>query len=234
MVVPTLAAPSPNENPVTADAGLDQTVQDKAKPGVEEVVLNGSQSSGNIVSYEWFDENGQQIATGMIATANLEVGPHTITLRVTDDQYPSEDEVKIEVIGKNGVKPPDTGTTGNEPPTAMGVHSIDWTAKKNLDITVNIRRDSNGDVKLDGGDEPVSEARVTLTYDLNNDGEFDALESGNIGIFEGDTDASGNFKVKLIKVPAGLYQAEIEALTRIPHFWDKKLDNGNPSEPFTM
>lgn len=117
MVVPTLAAPPPSEPPV-ADAGSDQTIQDKGKPGVEEVVLDGSQSSGNIVSYEWF-ENGLQIATGMRATLDLSVGPHTIMLHVIDDQNASsDDQVNIEVMAKNGDS--SGGTTGNDPPANPG------------------------------------------------------------------------------------------------------------------
>lgn len=233
MVVPTLT-PEPNQTPV-ANAGADQTVSDKGKPGVEKVTLTGSESydpDGTIVSYQWL-EDGAQIATGETATVNLAVGSHTITLRVTDDQWASnENQVTIQVMNKNGDLPDDGGSGGSSTP--MGVYAIDWSAKKNLDVKVNIRRDSNGVNGLDNGDEPVSEARVTLvlTYDLNNDGVFNCSGPDNCWTFSARTDNAGNFKVKLLQAPAGSYQAEITVLTHDVDLWDKTLDLENP-ETFT-
>ncbi|MEE9463979.1 MAG: S8 family serine peptidase, partial [Candidatus Neomarinimicrobiota bacterium] len=148
MVVPTLT-PDSNQTPV-ADAGADQTVSDKGKPGAEKVTLTGSGSydpDGTIVSHQWL-EDGAQIATGETATVNLAVGSHTVTLRVTDDQLASsENQVTIQVMNKNGDLPDDGGSGGS--PTSMGVYTIEWSAKKNLDARVNIRRDSNGNNRLD-------------------------------------------------------------------------------------
>ena len=121
MVVPTLADPPPNVGPI-ADAGLDQTVQDSGKPGVEEVTLDGSGSSdpdGYIVSYEWRNESGDTIATGERVTLDLPVGQHTISLRVTDDQNSSSTaQVEIDIVGKKGDQTGDT--TGNSPPKGSG------------------------------------------------------------------------------------------------------------------
>ena len=105
MVVPTFAPPEPNQAPV-ANAGPDQTISDKAKPG-ETVTLDGSASfdpDGVIVSYQWL-ENGQQIATGSTTTLSLPTGAHTITLRVTDDQgASSEDQLTLQIIKSGGGK----------------------------------------------------------------------------------------------------------------------------------
>ncbi len=238
MVVPTLAV-DPNQTPV-ANAGADQTVTDKAKPGVEPVTLDGSQSfdpDGTIVSYQWLD-GGSQIATGETATVNLSVGTHTITLRVTDDQLASStDQVIIQINDKNGDSSDDGsggGSGGGGSPTAMGVYAMSWSAKRNLDITVNIRRDSNGDIGLDNSDETVSEAQVTLvvTYDSNGDGTFNCSGLDLCWTLAGPTDSSGNLKAKLVQAPAGTYQAKVTGLTHNVDQWDQTLDLENP-ETFT-
>ncbi len=70
----------------TADAGSDQTVIDTNGDGLEIIELDGSGSSdpdGTIATYTW-SENGIELATGVQATVNLDVGAHLITLEVTD------------------------------------------------------------------------------------------------------------------------------------------------------
>ena len=225
MVVPTLTI-DPNQVPV-ADAGTDQTVADTGKPGMEKITLTGSGSydpDGSIISYQWL-EDGIQIATGATATVNLPVGLHTITLRVTDDKLASStDQVTVQITKKSGDAP------GGGTPTAMGVYAIDWFAKNNLDARVNVRRDSNGSNGLDNGDAPVSGARVTLviTYDSNADGIFDCSGIDNCWTFVGDTDSSGNLRVKLLQAPAGNYQGRVAALTHSVDYWDQTLDRENP------
>lgn len=106
MVVPTFPSPPPPNQAPIANAGADQTISDKGKPG-ETVTLDGSASfdpDGVIVSYQWL-ENGQQIATGSTATPSLPTGTHTITLRVTDDQgASSEDQLTVQIIKSGGGK----------------------------------------------------------------------------------------------------------------------------------
>jgi hypothetical protein len=228
MVIPTLATGS-NESPI-ADAGPDQTVHDQGKPGVELVTLDGSESTdpdGTIVSFQWL-EGGEQIATGMETTVNLAVGSHTLTLRVTDDRGASaEDEVVIQVLDKRGGLPDEGGASG--PPTAMGVYAIDWAAKNNLDLTVEIRCDSDENEELSGGDDPVSGASVALvlTHDSDGDSGFDC-STDNCWTFEGNTDDSGRFRAKLPRAAAGAYQAEVIALTHETHIWQTTLDKENP------
>jgi hypothetical protein len=112
----------------------------------------------------------------------------------------------------------------------MGVYAMNWSARNNLDVTVNIRRDSNESGGLNEGDEPVSEAIVTLvlTYDSNKDGNFNCSEGDSCWTLEGRTDDSGNFRAKLPRAPAGNYQAEITALTHEIHLWEPTLDLENP------
>jgi thermitase len=216
MVIPTLA-PEENLAPL-ADAGEDQIVPDKAKPGEERVTLDGSRSSdpdGEIISYEWMIEGSSSpIATGETVTLKLPVGSHTITLVVTDDDYAtSEDQVTIEITSKNS-DPPDDGDS-SAVPTAMGVYNMIWSAKNNLDLTVNIRRDSNGGGTLDPNDEPVSGATIELSLTL---GEYELFQDS--WLFQGLTDASGNFRVKVPKAPAGSYRAQVTALKHDIHFQD--------------
>lgn len=105
MVVPTLT-PAPNTAPV-AEAGPDQSVYVKGKAGAATVTLDGSGShdpDGTLISYEWLLDN-ELIATGRTVSVALEIGRHTITLRVTDDdQASSEDQVGVEVSKRGGKK----------------------------------------------------------------------------------------------------------------------------------
>ncbi len=105
MVVPTLT-PAPNVAPV-ADAGPDQTVNVKGQAEAATVRLDASGShdpDGTLVSYQWL-QDGVQIATGVTAAVSLEIGAHTITLRVTDDdQASSEDQTTVEVARRGGKK----------------------------------------------------------------------------------------------------------------------------------
>jgi len=75
-----------NHNP-SANAGSDQTVLDAGGNGNESVTLDGSASSdsdGTIESYEW-SEGSAVIGAGSNLAVSLNVGAHTITLKVTDD-----------------------------------------------------------------------------------------------------------------------------------------------------
>ena len=93
-----------NDAPV-ADAGSDQTVTDSDDSGSESVTLDGSGSSdsdGSISSYEW-SKDGSQIATGETPTVDLDVGSHTITLTVTDDEGATDnDDLVITVEAASG------------------------------------------------------------------------------------------------------------------------------------
>jgi hypothetical protein len=78
--------PPPDNQPPVADAGPDQTATADSD-GVASVLLDGTASfdpDGEISGYGWY-ENGVQIASAFGAGVPLNVGVHTITLKVTDN-----------------------------------------------------------------------------------------------------------------------------------------------------
>lgn len=88
----------PNASPI-ANAGIDQTLIDEDMNGSQIVHLSavGSHDDVVIVDYVWH-ENGVQIASGIAPQISLEVGTHTITLTVTDDDSATHtDQVIITV-----------------------------------------------------------------------------------------------------------------------------------------
>ena len=90
-----------------ANAGADQNVTDTGMDGSETIKLDGSASfdlNGNIVSYEWY-ENNSLIATGVNQLVDFNVGVHTVTLRVTDnDANIASDTVQINVGSNSAFK----------------------------------------------------------------------------------------------------------------------------------
>lgn len=104
MVVPASLPPDTNQSPV-ANAGPDQTVQDRGKPGEEAVTLDGSGSydpDGTITSYQWFEGN-VRIASGVTPTVLLAPGTHAVTLQVSDNGAATHtDAVVIDVLAKSG------------------------------------------------------------------------------------------------------------------------------------
>jgi hypothetical protein len=77
---------SPNQAPI-ANAGADQTVTDLDNTGIESVTLNGNASTdpdGTITGFAW-SEGGLALGTGAILSHGFAVGPHTVTLTVTDN-----------------------------------------------------------------------------------------------------------------------------------------------------
>jgi hypothetical protein len=95
VVVITVDEPGANQLPI-ADAGPDETVTD-SDGGGENVTLDGSGSTdpdGSIVSYLW-TEGGSEIATGVNPTVLFAVGPHEVTLTVTDDAGDTDTDVVV-------------------------------------------------------------------------------------------------------------------------------------------
>jgi hypothetical protein len=111
----------------------------------------------------------------------------------------------------------------------MGVFDISWTSRRNLDVVVTIRRDSDASGGLTSGDEAVGSATVslTLTLDSNGDGQY-SCETDQCWFFSSTTDGSGIVKFKLVGAPGGSYQAEVTALTHATYTWDPTLDLDNP------
>ncbi len=100
----------PNQPPV-ADAGMDVNLECTSGEGTP-VTLDGSGSSDpdstegtndDIVLFEWFTDFGTpdevEIGTGMTLDTTLELGTHTITLRVTDSEDETDtDEIVVEIV----------------------------------------------------------------------------------------------------------------------------------------
>jgi len=88
--------PIPNQPPV-ANAGADQTVTADAS-GIAEVTLDGSASydpEGQLLTYQWTDENGIALSSEESFSQSFGVGSHTITLSVTDDKQLSDQDTVI-------------------------------------------------------------------------------------------------------------------------------------------
>lgn len=121
--------PPPTNQSPTANAGPDQTVIDTDNNGSQSVTLNGSASSdadGTISTYAWL-ENNASIASGVNPAVTLNVGTHTITLKVTDNGgLTATDTVVITV---NAPAPTDT--------TPPSLTSIDASAVNKVKITFN-------------------------------------------------------------------------------------------------
>jgi hypothetical protein len=126
--------------PPTANAGADQRLADTDQQPGENVVLNGSASldpDGTIVSYQWFDANNQQLATGPMPTIRLPDGEHTLTLLVTDNSgatdidtvsiiitAPSSNQLPLAVAGEDRIVADTDGLAG-ENVTLDGSQSSD-------------------------------------------------------------------------------------------------------------
>ena len=107
-----------NEPPV-ANAGADQELTDADLDGLEVVSFNGSGSTDpdeNIQTYSW-SVNGEEIATGVNATAELAIGTTTVVLTVSDEEGLSDsDEVVISILEGE-----DDGGGGEEPENSAPV-----------------------------------------------------------------------------------------------------------------
>ena len=89
------SAVPPNVAPF-ATAGIDQVVECATHAGTVLALTSAgsSDSDGQIVLYEWF-EGGRLIATGPTPAVGLELGTHTIILRVRDDDGGTNDDVVV-------------------------------------------------------------------------------------------------------------------------------------------
>ena len=87
------SAVPPNAAPFAA-AGIDQVVECATHAGTSVTLTSAgsSDSDGQIVLYEWFEE-GRLIATGPTPSVGLTLGTHTIILRVRDDDGGTNDDL---------------------------------------------------------------------------------------------------------------------------------------------
>ncbi len=104
--------PTPTNSQPVAIAGSDLTLTDTDGSGFEQIQLDGSGSSdpdGTIVSHQW-REGSVILSNSPIATLNLAVGTHTITLIVTDNNGAQTTDNLIASITAG-----DTGDGGSSP-----------------------------------------------------------------------------------------------------------------------
>jgi hypothetical protein len=161
-----------NQPPV-ADAGPDQTEIDADNNGSELVTLNGLGSydpdGGSIVSYLWTGDEVQPGTTGPTPTIGLNVGTHTITLTVTDDEnVAATDTVDISVQpAGGGTNPivsdcnPDGGSPGQRMTIAVtgsefregatvdfgeriAVQSVSFVNSGQLDVQIRVHKRTTG------------------------------------------------------------------------------------------
>ena len=97
-------------NPIPiADAGPDQTVSDADGDGQESITLSGSGSDdGTIVSYEW-TEGGSYLGNTASLNTDFSVGPHPVSLMVTDDDGASSSDTLIVTINPNSAPSANAG-----------------------------------------------------------------------------------------------------------------------------
>lgn len=112
-----------------ANAGEDLVIMEDDGNGVLAVQLDASSSSdsdGEINSYKWY-RNDALIATGMQVTVNLELGEHTIVLKVTDNEGASDsDEIVVKVVERiNIALNKNVFTSSNENDGYKGALAVD-------------------------------------------------------------------------------------------------------------
>ncbi|MET0498832.1 MAG: autotransporter domain-containing protein [Steroidobacteraceae bacterium] len=122
-----------------ANAGPDQTVADTDRLPGEDVTLTAGASQdadGSILSYQWSNAAGQQIATGVNPVVRLIDGESVVTLLVTDNQgNTASDSVLVTVAASAATLPianagadrriPDTDDLPGENVTLDGSASTD-------------------------------------------------------------------------------------------------------------
>ena len=113
---PRVAPPSDTNAPPVANASLVQTLfYDVDGDGRHRVVLDAGRSrdsDGTIKSYAWHLGN-QRIATTAVASANLNVGKHTLALRVTDNDGATDEVMRVVTVRPRG-----DSAGGNRTPSA--------------------------------------------------------------------------------------------------------------------
>jgi outer membrane autotransporter protein len=208
----------------TASADFDQVVIDTDSNGSQNVTFDGSNSSdpgGNIVSYEWLD-SGETIATGERASADLDVGSHSITLRVTDsDGATNEDQGDVVVLPGPNASFADAGpdqnvmdadNNGSQAVQLDGTGSIDlgdqydvsyeWYEQDDrvatgvsptVDLSVGTHTLS---LRVSIDDHGVDEDQVTITVSSPTVGSEPVANAGQDQTLT-DTDGDGNEQVTL-------------------------------------
>ena len=136
-LVITVTSPLPPADPVVAKAGQDQRVLSTEEDGSALVTLDGTASTGPIVSYRW-TEKKKVVGENAEPEVPLSVGTHKITLTVADEEGNTDsDEVLILV---------------NQPPQANAGPDQRITTKDNgkpikVNLDASASSDNGGSIK---------------------------------------------------------------------------------------
>lgn len=138
-----------------ADAGPDRTVLDTDDNGFQTVMLNGSlstDSDGTIVSYVW-TEDGAGLGSGVVVPKSLPVGPHAITLTVTDNEGATGTDSVLFLI-TSPATPQNILPVANAGPDQT-VNDADRTGAERVTLTASGSSDADGSIVsyewFDGG-----------------------------------------------------------------------------------
>jgi len=148
--------------PPTADAGVDRTIADNNRDGVELVTLDGAASSdrdGSIVTYGW-REGSTSIGTGATVDVWLSIGIHTLTLEVTDDDGASDTDTVVVTVGPaNQVSVTASTPQATEANTVAGVFTVTRTGDVTAPLTVRYTVDGTA---VAGADYLALSGSVTI------------------------------------------------------------------------
>jgi len=161
-------------------------------------------------------------------TTGVVDGDHTLDARATDSGANVSSPATIMVTVNNA-----GGSSAD-----MYVWEMTWAEKHfgrggsftDLMVTVDVNQDSDGDAVAESGDDPASNAAVTLvlTHDTDGDGVFEPGTGDDYWTFQADTNSGGQITFTLKFAPAGDYRAEVTKLTHDTLTWDSSLDADNP------
>ena len=229
-----LSATEQGNGLVDAEAATGASLATGSIAGTVTSAEDGTAIAGATVLVE---DTGQSATTGTDGTyaiADVPAGDHTVT--ASADGFESSSQV-VTVL-ENQTTTADFAL--NPAPTAveMYVWDMTWAEKHfgrggsftDLSITVDVNQDSDGDAVAENGDDPASNAAVTLvlTHDTDGDGTFEPGSDDDYWTFQADTNSEGQITFTLKFAPAGNYQAEVTDLTHDTLVWNAALDGDNP------
>ncbi len=162
--------PPPANNPPTANAGPNQTVE-AGSGGTASVTLNGNGSSDpdagdSIASYSWSGPFGT--ATGATPTVSLGVGTHTITLTVQDTNGGSDTDTVVVTV--NAATP-----VNGAPSASNDSYSVD--AGSTLGLTAPGVLGNDNDPDNDSLTAVLASGPSSGTFNLSSNGSFNYTPS---------------------------------------------------------
>jgi len=178
---------TPENLPPVADAGPDQTLSDADSSGSETVTLDGSGSGdpdGTIVSYEW-TEDLHVLGTEAIITLDFEVGTHTVTLTVKDDDGATDSDDVVVTVNPN--KPPVANAGPDQTGLVGQTLNFDGSGSYDLDGTIDSYEWNFGDGSTASGVTVThsysAAGTYTVTLAVTDNGGATATDTASVEIF---------------------------------------------------